>query len=367
MAVDSYFWKKPLWPELWGFYFNVFEGKSVEWGTSPYGYYFTSLLPKLLLNPLIQFLLIPSAVAIPALKLKTLELVIPALVFVAVYSLQPHKEARFIIYIVPQMVGAASLSADWIWKRRRKDIKYMAGAVLLVGSILGCLVASTGMLLISSLNYPGGAAINSLHEILEKDLRIHNLHSDVSEVKVHMDVLSCMTGVTRFQELPGHEMVAGGKSMKVVYDKNEDPDTILTPEFWAQFDYALMEEPERAIGRWEIVDTIFAYAGVEFLKPGDGTSFSEHLEKVYAANNISVVHHGKKEAPDGEEVRDTLDQLEKGEREGVEMKRMRVRAEEMNQFGTFNLLRDGARSVTGGWWVGPRMRPSVRVLRRVRG
>lgn len=31
--VDSYFWQKwPLWPELCSLYFNVYEGKSSEWG-----------------------------------------------------------------------------------------------------------------------------------------------------------------------------------------------------------------------------------------------------------------------------------------------------------------------------------------------
>ncbi|CAG8975679.1 hypothetical protein HYALB_00007882 [Hymenoscyphus albidus] len=366
VAIDSFFWQKPLWPELWGFYFNVFEGKSSEWGTSPYGYYFVNLLPKLLLNPLIQFLLIPTGVVIPALKFRVLEMVIPALAFVAIYSLQPHKEARFVIYVVPQLVGAAALSADWIWKRRGKDLKYGLGSFLIVVSILGCFAASTGMLLISSLNYPGGAAINTFHRVLYKDIRSG---LNMEEVKVHMDVLSCMTGVTRFQEVPREGMVVNGKPTKVLYDKTEDPDTLLTPTFWEGLDYALMESPEKAIGKWEIVETIFAYAGIEFLKPGDGTSFGEHLERVYIANNISVVHEGKKQAPDGDEVRDTLRDLEEGGKEGtksVEERRLRVRAQEMNRFGTFNLLRDGARGVTGGWWVGPRMEPSVKVLRRTR-
>ena len=33
VTVDSYFWQQwPLWPELYGIYFNVFQGKSSEWG-----------------------------------------------------------------------------------------------------------------------------------------------------------------------------------------------------------------------------------------------------------------------------------------------------------------------------------------------
>jgi hypothetical protein len=33
VLIDSYFWDQwPLWPELFSIYFNVYEGKSAEWG-----------------------------------------------------------------------------------------------------------------------------------------------------------------------------------------------------------------------------------------------------------------------------------------------------------------------------------------------
>ena len=33
MSVDSYFWgQQALWPEISGLYFNVYEGRSSEWG-----------------------------------------------------------------------------------------------------------------------------------------------------------------------------------------------------------------------------------------------------------------------------------------------------------------------------------------------
>ena len=41
VLIDTYFWnwkKKtdyPLWPELFGVYFNVVQGKSAEWGVRP--------------------------------------------------------------------------------------------------------------------------------------------------------------------------------------------------------------------------------------------------------------------------------------------------------------------------------------------
>jgi len=35
ILVDSYFWGQyPVWPELYGVYFNVYQGKSSEWGVS---------------------------------------------------------------------------------------------------------------------------------------------------------------------------------------------------------------------------------------------------------------------------------------------------------------------------------------------
>jgi alpha-1,6-mannosyltransferase len=366
--VDSYFWQKPLWPELWGFWYNVFEGKSSDWGTSPFLFYFTSLLPKLLLNPLVQFLFIPLAITLPSTKSSALNLVIPSLLFVAIYSIQPHKEARFIIYVVPPLTAAASLSASYIWTRRSKNLAYNISAILLVLSVLGSLAASTGMLLISSLNYPGGHAITTLHTILEHT-------PQQQEINVHMDVLSCMTGVTHFLELPSTPPpLIKGRPTLIHYDKTEDPETILSPEFWAKFDYALMHDPALAIGKWEIVDTIYAYAGIEFLRPGDGTSFSEHLERVYAANNLTVSHAGKQEAPNSDDVKSAVGDkdLELGVGEGsmsneeIEQRRLMVRAEEMNRFGGFNLLRDWVRGVTRGWWLGPKMVPSVRILRQIR-
>ncbi|TVY33942.1 Dol-P-Man:Man(7)GlcNAc(2)-PP-Dol alpha-1,6-mannosyltransferase, partial [Lachnellula subtilissima] len=295
VPVDSYFWQKPLWPELWGFYYNAIQGKSADWGTSPFSYYFTSLLPKLLLNPLI-LLLLPLAHSIPATQHPTMNLALPSLLYIAIYSLQPHKEARFIIYVVPALTAAAALPASYIWTRRSKSWLYILSSALLAASIAGSFVASTCMLLISSLNYPGGDALTSVHSIL------HRTADNPQNITIHMDVLSCMTGVTRFQQLPS-PYTLNGKHTFIYYDKTENGTTLLDPGFWAQMDYALMEEPGKVIGKWEVLDTVYAYTGIEILRPGDGSSFSENMERVYAANNITVEHDGKVEAPGSEEVK----------------------------------------------------------------
>ncbi|EJT76422.1 alpha-1,6-mannosyltransferase subunit [Gaeumannomyces tritici R3-111a-1] len=36
VPLDSYFWQRPLWPELWGFYYNAVLGSSSNWGVSPW-------------------------------------------------------------------------------------------------------------------------------------------------------------------------------------------------------------------------------------------------------------------------------------------------------------------------------------------
>jgi hypothetical protein len=49
VLIDSYFWDQwPLWPEFFSIYFNVYEGKSAEWGVSIF--FIRSLRPLILLR-----------------------------------------------------------------------------------------------------------------------------------------------------------------------------------------------------------------------------------------------------------------------------------------------------------------------------
>jgi alpha-1,6-mannosyltransferase len=376
-VVDSYFWWKPTWPELAGFYFNAIQGNSADWGTSPFGYYFSTLLPRLLLNPLILMVLIPMALMLPATRYNTRDLTLPSILFVAIYSLQPHKESRFIIYVVPPLTAAAALGASYIWTRRTKSLPYRLGSLILIASILLSFVASTTMLLISSLNYPGGRALSQFHDVISHTTWDHEAFAPYETISVHMDVLSCMTGVTRFQELPSRNVpfsklpVVNNRTVQLFYDKTEDDDKLLDPAFWQQFDYALMEAPEKAIGKWQVVGTVFAYAGIEILRPGDGSSFGENLERVYEANKVTKIVDGEERAPDSEDV---VHELKEGKvrkdseekRRGSEDLKAKLMFEEMAKFETFNLVRDAVRGVTGGWWIGPRVEPKIRILKRVK-
>jgi alpha-1,6-mannosyltransferase len=370
IPVDSYFWQKPLWPELWGFWYNAIQGKSAEWGTSPYHYYFTSVLLRLLINPLSLAVLIPLSLMFPGTQRHSRELIIPSILFVAIYSLQPHKESRFIIYVVPPLTAAASLSAAYIWTRRTKAIIYQITSGLIIFSILASFAGSTIMLLISSLNYPGGEAITAVRTIISQT-QWPETHNSWERLFVHVDVLSCMTGVTRFQEIPtmlaeANELpVIDGVPTHIVFDKEENEEKLLDPAFWQKFDYALMADPGKAIGKWEVVDTVFAYAGMEFLRPGQGDPLGD---RIYAANNRTK-NEGKTETQDVKEAVGEPVDLDSGSRRaGIKSLadiKERIFSKRLNRYEIYMLVKDTERFLTGGYWLGPRMAPAIRILKRV--
>ncbi|KAK0731156.1 Alg9-like mannosyltransferase family-domain-containing protein [Lasiosphaeris hirsuta] len=321
VPVDSYFWQKPLWPELWGFYYNAILGSSSNWGVSPWHYYLTAL-PRLLINPLASAL-IPFSLQHPALAPAARRLAIPSLLFVTIYSLQPHKEARFIFYVIPPLTAAAALGANFLFNRRSKNISAGLLALALVASIALSFVTSTAMLLVSSLNYPGGEALTHLRYIVQADVGPSS-----SVVPVHADILSCMTGVTLFGAATGFETpyprsaeqaqgrgktlvgeqhggAAGGISL--LLDKTEEEDVLAQADFWRR----------QGGGKWETVGVVMGFGGVEVLKGPD-----------------AVVERGKTPVV--------------GRAVLVAEVKLRVRA------------------ATGGIWVGPRMVPRVYILRRVK-
>lgn len=343
ILLDSYFWQKWLWPELWGFFYNVVQGSSSNWGTSPWHYYFTSSIPKLLLNPL-AIPLILVALRSPAYGRIAKRLVYTSLAFVTVYSIQPHKETRFIFYVIPPLTAAAALGAAVLTtshpakdKARDQETQKKLTSVLLALSILATSVASAGMLLASSLNYPGGEALAALQDLIRADGHSPG-NNDSSLVTVHADVLSCMTGVTLFGVAGGdnvptrHNFVTeadvvvagsdeddGQPSAWLMLDKTEDADVLADPNFWLRFDYLLMEDDKVVQGgQWETVAVVEGLSGVHILRPGRE---SEEAEPV----GVPRVGRGAR----------------------------------------VHQVRDVVRRFTGGWWAGPRMAPKIRIMRRV--
>ena len=117
VLIDTYFWKKteyPLWPELFGVYFNVVQGKSAEWGVRSLSFslsipfslpphtYLTTHLPKLLLSSL------PLALLALVTDARIRSLLWPTMVFVGMMSM-----SGLIIYIVPLWNVAGARAAKF--------------------------------------------------------------------------------------------------------------------------------------------------------------------------------------------------------------------------------------------------------------
>ncbi|KAK4157816.1 Alg9-like mannosyltransferase family-domain-containing protein [Chaetomidium leptoderma] len=393
VPIDSYFWQRPLWPELWGFYYNVVQGSASDWGVSPWHYYFTSALPRLLINPLTYTLLIPFALWHPALRSAASSLTIPSILFTTIYSLQPHKETRFIFYVVPPLTAAAALSANLVFTRRGKSPLATLLALALALSILGSLAASTAMLAVSALNYPGGDALAHLRSTILSDSRTGSGSSSII-IPVHADVLSCMTGVTLFgsstassaaDEAAAQQFVAahhgeqqqllnpttdhnnGGNSKNaetvkvnhrhhsgggggnldnnnnnnnngvvgqttvvVAVDKTEDKTLLARADFWRQFAYVLVQDP------------------AEVPRPAEW----EAVGVVKGYGGIEVVRPGHYHDDDEDDS------------SGVGTTGAPAPPPVVGRGKIIELWKRRVRATTGGWWIGPRMVERIYILRR---
>lgn len=162
-TVDSYFWGYLIWPEFSGIYFNVVEGKSAEWGTSPPLTYVTSYLPKLLLGSLplaaVGFIIDPRIRA----------LLLPSLSFIALISCLGHKEWRFIIYVVPTLNIAAARAARWMVSLPKNSLIGRLCFLFPIGFVLINGPATLLLTQASIANYPGGQALSLFHQLYPHD------------------------------------------------------------------------------------------------------------------------------------------------------------------------------------------------------
>lgn len=201
VLVDSHFWGYAVWPEASVFYFNIVQNRSAEWGTLPWSWYFRKALPNALLlaYPFALFGLVRAK--IPR------RYALPSLVFLAVFSCLPHKELRFVFYIIPTFNMTAASAIDTLYAEGAGVSSHAACRIGMAGSkrrglqrllqlvfaALGglCLASSIFRAHLSSRNYPGGEAMMWL-QAHEKQ------HSGV---RVHIDVDTAVSGCSRFLEL----------------------------------------------------------------------------------------------------------------------------------------------------------------------
>ena len=320
VTIDSYFWRSqdPIWPELSAFLSNIFPKEGSQgasaWGTKPFYWYLTSAVPRLLMNQIFMidlFFLFPSARQ----DFRVLDNLIPSYAYLLFYSILPHKEIRFMFPIVPSLTLVAALTCTRLTMNAGKSsvtkfLLYAAMASIFVAAFISHAI----LLPLSAQNYPGGESLEALHEYYHENhqgfISIREPRTGQPEVHVHLTNLALQSGVTRFLEQPAQieptldepiAPVIGSTSEPYVqkrdpiilpgdanhpaltmrpkapspsssslpdkrffrdplwvYDKSSNDTALLTPNFWSQFDFVVVEDPSLAIGAWEIVDEIKA-------------------------------------------------------------------------------------------------------------
>lgn len=240
VPLDSYFWNQFIWPEGTVFYFNAILNKSSEWGTLPFHAYFVNFLPRLLL---ISY---PLAIIGYISDKRVRRMLTPMIIYVALFSCLPHKEWRFIIYTVPVFATAAAASVSSIMTAAKRSVLYRVALIATILGALGSFAMAIIMFQISRLNYPGGEALYSLHQI----------EKNTPYVNVHMDADTAMTGASLYGQQNPHWLYSKNESHLSEQDYIE-----------AQYTHLITASPEKFdTSIFEIIDETYGLDKVQ-LKP----------------------------------------------------------------------------------------------------
>ena len=274
VPLDSHLWRRWVWAEGEVFYYNTVLGKSSNWGTSPWHWYFTNAIPKAML---LTVLLVPlSFLRIPELLCHVLErkttprpplldgaqlpYLIPILGFVLLYSCLGHKEMRFIFPALPilNLAAAAGLSRLHRWTFPGKDkarpsklsrLLYLEGICLLLVSAVGALT----FVLVSSYNYPGGDALQSLAAHLTTIPNTNPAH-------VYIDVASSMSGVSLF----GQRALQDTSSERAVTFAKGGFEQANTVTDYSSFTHLLTEKEPNSVEGFRVIDSVRGHPRLNF-------------------------------------------------------------------------------------------------------
>ncbi|TYZ60750.1 hypothetical protein PybrP1_007791 [[Pythium] brassicae (nom. inval.)] len=165
--------------------------------------------------------------AAPVLDTSVVAFVWPVVAYVALFSLLPHKELRFVFNAIPILNMAAAVGLAKLYRARDK-------------------VGRPGVffVLAARANYPGGEAFQFLHQYAQSERHLART--------VHIDVLAAMTGVSRF----GEEFDPTWR-----YSKDESATTL---DALRGFDYLLTAQaPSAFVDAFELVGEFAAFERVE--------------------------------------------------------------------------------------------------------
>ncbi|KAI9100359.1 Alg9-like mannosyltransferase family-domain-containing protein [Phlyctochytrium arcticum] len=255
--LDTYFWGHLTWPELTVLRFNTIQDGSRAYGTLPFHAYFT----KLILNLAPLYWLGFWAVARDG---RVRKYMLPFWGFIGLYSALPHKEWRFVMYVLPMAALATSVSLVSLlrWSSSQTQPSRTTGpSIRLIVSRLPFLILLLQFMFtplylhISSWNYPGAHALHTLHS------HLHSLPSPPKTVNphIHIGVSAAMTGVTNFlYQYP-----------ESAYDKTEYADPMIPFISNTSFTHLITTTPPTPSlsHTWKWISTIQSYAGISVSLP----------------------------------------------------------------------------------------------------
>ncbi|RNF01230.1 putative dolichyl-P-Man:GDP-Man7GlcNAc2-PP-dolichyl alpha-1,6-mannosyltransferase [Trypanosoma rangeli] len=281
VVLDSFLWGDWVWPEGVVLFFNTVKNQSWRWGRSPWHWYFTYALPRAFLFAFFPLLLLvglacwdlgrwlmhrtpPSPSPVGTLfsiwldtSVRFQSLLLPATLFVVLYSFLPHKELRFIMEVFPAFLAPMAYAIALTWNacvgaqeaastkltgrkgvpaaqrpavpttnsqhctrvdgrcgRMKYSLAVVLGCVFLLQ--LAAFVLSVG---VSMQHYPGGQALAKLHHVIDSDIRdssscINRVHksraNSTVSLTVFIDAYAAMSGINRFQK--AHRVLPPGRA-----------------------------------------------------------------------------------------------------------------------------------------------------------